>query len=228
MLIYVNVNFILRSFILVFALFWNKMTMRDRAGVPCVWDFLFVTRYCVIAPCLCDHCCVLGSVVRDSKNDRWTTGKTSWASVPDSITASSKKYNTSRTLWTHLPQHHCTLNIILNRILLPHEFKWSALAVHTPVSSNIKNTCLIWFRSPFAIKTALTCQGMDSSRPLKVCYCIWQQRLAADSLSAVSCEVEPPWIRLVYAAHLRDTRSDVLHPFLNNLCSAAGSIILLK
>lgn len=37
LLIYVNVNFILRSFILVFALFWNKMTMRDRAGVDTVF-----------------------------------------------------------------------------------------------------------------------------------------------------------------------------------------------
>lgn len=36
LLIYVNVHFILRSFILVFALFWNKMTMRDRAGFDVV------------------------------------------------------------------------------------------------------------------------------------------------------------------------------------------------
>lgn len=32
-----NVNFILRSFIPVFALFWNKMTMRDRAGTDIVF-----------------------------------------------------------------------------------------------------------------------------------------------------------------------------------------------
>lgn len=30
---YVNVNFILRSFILVFALFGNKITMRDDGGL---------------------------------------------------------------------------------------------------------------------------------------------------------------------------------------------------
>jgi len=33
---YVNVNFILRSFILVFALFRNKITMRDDVGLLCV------------------------------------------------------------------------------------------------------------------------------------------------------------------------------------------------
>lgn len=35
MVLYVNVNFILRSFILVFALFENKITMRDEVGGFC-------------------------------------------------------------------------------------------------------------------------------------------------------------------------------------------------
>lgn len=44
---YVNVNFISRSFILVFALFGNKITMRDEVGASVMFlcVFVVVTAY---------------------------------------------------------------------------------------------------------------------------------------------------------------------------------------
>ena len=57
----------------------------------------------------------------------------------------------------------------------------------TPISHNIMTTCLILSRSPFCCKTALTCRGMDSTRPLKVCCGIWHQ--AVSSTSFKSCRL---------------------------------------
>lgn len=50
--------------------------------------------------------------------------------------------------------------------------------------------------APYAGKTALTCQGMDST-----CSGIWHQHINSDPLSPACCEVGPQWIRLVWAAH---------------------------
>lgn len=48
-------------------------------------------------------------------------------------------------------------------------------------------------------------RSMDSSRPVKLCCGICTSMLAADLLSPVSCELEPPWI-LVCPEHPTDNR----------------------
>lgn len=61
--------------------------------------------------------------------------------------------------------------------------------IHMYTSHNIKNTAALYcVVPPHATKTALTLQGMDSTRPLKVSYGIWHQHICSKSF--LSCKLE--------------------------------------
>lgn len=62
--------------------------------------------------------------------------------------------------------------------------------MHTPISHNIKKNCLIniVLSLTCAAKTALTRQGMESTRHLKV-YCgVWHQDISSQYLSPINCK----------------------------------------
>ena len=69
------------------------------------------------------------------------------------------------------------------------EHRFLSFNIYAPIRHNIMTTCLIlcwsrWVRAVLvakgvAAKTALTHQGMDSSRPLEVCFGIWHQDVSS-------------------------------------------------
>lgn len=102
---------------------------------------------------------------------------------------------------------------------------------YTVISQDIKSTSLMLCRSHLCCQTS-----SDPFCAVEPC----TKSLTADPLNAVSCKVKPQWIGLVWPVHARTdedlgnlkgkstTFCHVPPTFLNNFCSVAGWIILLK